>query len=156
MARTREETSDEENSEQAIPNKRLRQPIYENGNFFINLIYFTNMHKSNEPARAPFEPINFNNTVPIPANNSNFINPNLTYNTHSSNKDSSRQLNSYNHYKENYLKSNLQPQHILVNSYNMAITANQRHNNNSKEFNFLDEQSLAEINPLEPTDNQIH
>ncbi|CAG8846797.1 3834_t:CDS:2, partial [Gigaspora margarita] len=256
-----EETSDEENSEQQV---------------------ISNKHKSNEPARAPFVPINFNNNVPIPANNvarsiqrsqdsynyndyssnytnhtrssynidpelihnspsnipiqSNFINPNLTYNTHSSSKninrlqvsyndinnsedrsmisrnsviseqqhrslsrattmsldevsdlysptyqdkDSSWQQNSYNYHKENDLKSNLQPQHTPVNSYNMANTATQRLDNNSKELNFPDEQSLvnwlctwpdlimqvqnltaslpnkAEANLLEPTDKEV-
>ncbi|CAG8684414.1 16005_t:CDS:2 [Dentiscutata erythropus] len=188
----------------------------------------TTNNKSNEPARALFVPINFNNNVLIPANNiarsiqrsqdsynyndyssnyanhtrlsynvnpelihnlpsnvliqSNFINPNLTYNTYSSSKnfnrlqvsynntnnfedrsmisknsviseqqhrslsqattmsldevsdlysptyqdkDSSWQQNSYNYHKENNLKSNLQPQHTLVNSNNMANMATQ-------------------------------
>ncbi|KAF0354354.1 hypothetical protein F8M41_015071 [Gigaspora margarita] len=145
---------------------------------------------------------------------SNFINPNLTYNTYSSNKninrlqgsfnnknnsedrfmisensiiseqqhknkDSSWQQNSYINHKENNLKSNLQPQYSLhsrVNSYNAQRLDK---NNNSKELNFLDEQSLVnwlctrpdlitqvqsltssvsnktEVNLLEPTDKEI-
>ncbi|RIB19341.1 hypothetical protein C2G38_2182199 [Gigaspora rosea] len=196
------ELSDEETSgQQAISNKRLRQTIYEND-------------KSNELACIPFEPMNLNNAVPIPTNNLNFIKSNLTYNTHSSNKNINRlqgpfndknnsedrfmisensiiseqqyknkdslwQQTSYINHKENNLKSNLQPQytsHSRVNSYNAQRLDK---NNNLKELNFLDEQSLVnwlctrpdlitqvqsltssvsnktEVNLLEPTDKEI-
>ncbi|CAG8790322.1 12349_t:CDS:2 [Dentiscutata erythropus] len=144
----------------------------------------TTNNKSNKPAHAPFVPMNFNNNnytnytrslyninpelIHNSSSNvsiqSNFINPNLTYNTYSSSKNFNRLQVSYNNtnnfedrsmISKNSVISEQQhrslsqattmslDEHTLVNSYNTANTAIQRLDNNSKELNFSNEQLLV-------------
>ncbi|RIB04299.1 hypothetical protein C2G38_2222756 [Gigaspora rosea] len=114
-----------------IPTNNVAQLIQRNQDFYNHNNYSSSYTSYTRPS------YNIDNINPELIHNlnyilsnipiqSNFINPNLTYNTH----------------HQNNLKSNLQFQYssyLRVNSYNAQRLDN---NNNSKELNFLNEQLL--------------
>ncbi|CAG8840633.1 4859_t:CDS:2, partial [Racocetra persica] len=125
-----------------IPAHNVARSIHQSQDFYNHNDY-SSSYASRSRSSYNLDPELIHNSDYIPSNipiQSNFTNQNLTYDTYSSNKnanrlqvpfngtnnsedrfDSSLQQNSYNHYKENDLMTNLRPQrtsHPPVNPHN--------------------------------------